>query len=1827
MSIAWSRWLSHWFRSSRRPIRRIRNLRPRIENLESRITPTFFFGGVRVAAGEVNGDDVVDIITAAGPGGGAHVRVLSGISGTESLGIAAYDPSFMGGAFVAAGDTTGDGIDEIITGPGEGGGPHVRIFDGRTGQVVREFLAFDAAFTGGVRVAAGDVNNDGRADIICGAGSGGAPVIRVFNGATLQQIGEITAFDAGFRGGVFVGAGDINNDGRDDVIAGAGAGGAPHVLVFNGATSEIIKSIFAFDPSFRGGVTVAAGNFSSTARPDIFVGAGPGGAPQVRVFSSQTDAVLQEVLPFDAAFRGGVFVGSSRLTGSGLSEILMGAGAGGGAHVRALNGSTLAEVAGFCAYIPFTGPFGAFGQPSETPDTTAPTLTITTPQPTNPVSDNVTIQGNVTDNRPGTTVSAQVDGNPAQNVPVDANGNFTFTTNLPLNGQSDGSHTVTFVAQDAAGNQSAPRTFAFTLQTNSNQVTLDLAPENDGAVAGNHRTNDATVALIGTAPANSTVVLVGTNFSTTANAQGNYRFDGVALTLGVNSFTARATPAGGGGTVEFSRLIIRNSDPTVEGPIAPISVDAGAQATILNMPAIFSDLDINSLVRFNTGAGSFDLELFDQQTPITVQNLISYIQGGAYNNSIFHRSVANFVLQGGNFQFNTNPNRLDAITTSPAIQNEPGISNQVGTIAMAKLGGDPNSATSQFFFNLQDNSRGNPMLDTQNGGFTAFGQVRGDGMTIVNMLAAIPVQDRGGVFSEIPLQNYPQPPDGDFPTDTTSANYAFINSVEIVRRSDGRNGDGLVFSIVSNSNPNLVTATLSGARLTLDYAAGQSGRATITLRAVDLEGSVVETTFTINVGDVPDDSTAPTIAITDPPNGQTVASNVTVQGTVTDDVSGVFSLTASIDGGPPVPVTVGNGGAFSFTTALATDGTDDGLHTIVFVARDQAGNVTAPTSFTFTLDSGVQQLTMRLDAATDTAGGGIGDNNRTILDVVTLEGTTDSGSTVTLVGTAFTTTADASGNFSFTGVPLALGVNAFTVRATDLSGNSRELTRNIIRTSDPTVASAVQNFQVAQGAIPTFLNLPAIFSDIDISSLVRFTTPAGTFDLELFDQQTPQTIANFLAYIDDGRYANSIFHRSIANFVIQGGGFQFIPGPPGSLEEIETNPAVQNEPGISNQIGTIAMAKLGGDPNSATSQFFFNLADNSRGGPMLDTQNGGFTAFGQLRGNGLSVIQALAAIATQDRGGVFTDIPLQNFPQPPAGNFPGDTTAANYAFINSIDVVRRRDADNGDALTYSVVGNSNPSLVEATIAGGKLTLTYTPSAQGQSTITLRATDAEGRFVESSFVVSVGDQGTDTTAPTISITSPPSGQTVSTNINIVGEVTDDRSGVVTLTVSIDGADAVPVTVDNDGNFAFMTSFELDGSDDGPHTLSFVGTDLAGNMSAPTIFQMTLDTVAPLLDFRLSNASDTASGGVAGNNRTNLAVVVIEGTSEPNAGISIGDSAISIPADAQGKFQLSNFALAEGVNEVRLRATDQFGNVREETRIIVRNSNPTVAGAIANFAVAANAAPTIFNLPSIFSDRDVNSLLRFSTTTGTFDVELFDQFAPEAVQNFLTYVTSNRYHSSIFHSAVAGAYLQGGGYGFDARDLTERLFPIQTEPSIASTPTLSNLAGTLAMASLQNQPGSYASQFLFNLQNNVMGPFPFDTLNGGLTVFGQLRGNGLQSATSMAAFPTQDRGGDFNQIPMQNYPQPPAGNFPNDTTSANFAFLQSVAVVRHVNVLNGDSLAFSVVGNSNSALVTPTIVGGRLTLAYAAGQTGSAMIRLRAMDEEGRMVETQFTVTVG
>jgi len=168
-------------------------------------------------------------------------------------------------------------------------------------------------------------------------------------------------------------------------------------------------------------------------------------------------------------------------------------------------------------------------------------------------------------------------------------------------------------------------------------------------------------------------------------------------------------------------------------------------SSLFVITAFYTSTLVNAtVVEFETSQGDFQVNLYDQTTPKTVENFLKYVDEGHYTNVVFHRVVPNFIVQGGGFNFD-GAWPLARLNTNAAVINEPVYSNVKGTIAMAKLASDPNSATDQWFFNLTDNSSN---LDVQNSGFTVFGQVTGDGMTVINNIAGL------SLCQDIPMVNY-----------------------------------------------------------------------------------------------------------------------------------------------------------------------------------------------------------------------------------------------------------------------------------------------------------------------------------------------------------------------------------------------------------------------------------------------------------------------------------------------------------------------------------------------------------------------------------------------------------------------------------------------------------------------------------------------------------------------------------------------------------------------------------------------------------------------------------------------------------------------------------------------------------------------------------------------------------------------------------------------------------------------------------------------------------------------------------------------------------------
>lgn len=159
----------------------------------------------------------------------------------------------------AAGYISEDAHADIVTGAGAGGAPLVKVFDGSNPHVVlNSCFAFDASFTGGIYVAAGNLRGVGD-PVVVGAGAGGGPQVNIYHGLDASPFVGFFAFNSSFRGGVRVGIVDADGDGLDDILTGAGPGGGPQVNIRSSAIREIEVSFFAFDPDFHGGVFVGGG--------------------------------------------------------------------------------------------------------------------------------------------------------------------------------------------------------------------------------------------------------------------------------------------------------------------------------------------------------------------------------------------------------------------------------------------------------------------------------------------------------------------------------------------------------------------------------------------------------------------------------------------------------------------------------------------------------------------------------------------------------------------------------------------------------------------------------------------------------------------------------------------------------------------------------------------------------------------------------------------------------------------------------------------------------------------------------------------------------------------------------------------------------------------------------------------------------------------------------------------------------------------------------------------------------------------------------------------------------------------------------------------------------------------------------------------------------------------------------------------------------------------------------------------------------------------------------------------------------------------------------
>lgn len=307
----------------------------------------------RVALGDITGDGVPDLVGGSGPGG-QLVSIRNGATGATVTQFLPFEPTFQGGVYVAVGDINGDRFAELVVTPDQSGGPRVQVYNGAdlaAGRVrlLADYFGIadlagqiDSTFRGGVRAAVGDVNADGRSEVIVAAGFGGGPRVTIWDGASIANpnllqpsanpIANFFAFESTLRNGVYVAAGDLNGDGCADLAFGGGPGGGPRVRIADGPgvlavrdnftlddaqRSELtLASFFAGDPNSRGGIRLTMRNLDRDRFADLVTGSGINLPSEIRVYhgsailaNPQNPTLEQSINPFSRVLEDGVFVG------------------------------------------------------------------------------------------------------------------------------------------------------------------------------------------------------------------------------------------------------------------------------------------------------------------------------------------------------------------------------------------------------------------------------------------------------------------------------------------------------------------------------------------------------------------------------------------------------------------------------------------------------------------------------------------------------------------------------------------------------------------------------------------------------------------------------------------------------------------------------------------------------------------------------------------------------------------------------------------------------------------------------------------------------------------------------------------------------------------------------------------------------------------------------------------------------------------------------------------------------------------------------------------------------------------------------------------------------------------------------------------------------------------------------------------------------------------------------------------------------------------------------------------------------------------------------
>lgn len=554
------------------------------------------------------------------------------------------------------------------------------------------------------------------------------------------------------------------------------------------------------------------------------------------------------------------------------------------------------------------------------------------------------------------------------------------------------------------------------------------------------------------------------------------------------------------------------------------------------------------------------------------------------------------------------------------------------------------------------------------------------------------------------------------------------------------------------------------------------------------------------------------------------------------------------------------------------------------------------------------------------------------------------------------------------------------------------------------------------GSIQRFWNMPSVIETIDLAgrydnpaingSVVRFQAAGtyGTFFVELFNSgganQTPLNANNFLQYANAGRYDNTVIHRSVPGFVIQAGGFGR-PLVDGTLPiETPTFAPVTVEGGTTHARGTIGAARTGSFTtglNTATGQFFFNTTDNFELNATTNAMGeatGGYTAFGRVLGSGMTVVDALAAVPAP-----FGDNLPSPFDELPLNYTSGLVRASNFIGFEDVSAT-------SEIVSYSVVSNTNQNLVQATIVNGQIRLLYAPNATGAATLTIRATSADGTFVDDTLAITVGEQGARPNR-------------LDSNVSTVR-----RDGSLPLFFTPAGATingqaiaAVEFWRDRDGNGTLETGTDQILIFDGSGANGYAGSPLAASFAlgvnrffARVILANNTAVVADTLDVTVTSTPPTIASLTtptpvvvqAGNNLTltansardpdgtTVARVRFYRDTNNNGLLDVADDTQVGVDDVAGNGFAATFATT-GFTTQTMRffavAEDVNGVLSAPVSTLVRiNGAPTVGSVSSPFLSTPRGSTALIEAENVSDERGIRRVdfYRDSNGNGTFDV---------------------------------------------------------------------------------------------------------------------------------------------------------------------------------------------------------------------------------------------------